>query len=119
MCLLKCVLNREQHFSFFGPDYPTSGFPVTGLARVYYIAQRYNLGSRYRLMLKFSGRFMPRQLDRMMGGPKNRSGRVDEDRCRCRSRKPKDERELGNHLYSVAPSHHERMNGCVTNRSSS
>jgi hypothetical protein len=24
MCLLKCVLNCEQHFSYFDPVYPTS-----------------------------------------------------------------------------------------------
>jgi hypothetical protein len=32
MCLLKYVLNCEQHFSYFDLDYPT-----TGLARVYCI----------------------------------------------------------------------------------
>jgi hypothetical protein len=32
---LKCVRNYERHFSFFYPDYRTSGLTVTGLARVY------------------------------------------------------------------------------------
>jgi hypothetical protein len=36
MCLLKYVLNSEEHFSYFDPDYPTSGLTVTGLARVYF-----------------------------------------------------------------------------------
>jgi hypothetical protein len=31
----KYVLNWKQNFSYFDPDYPTSGFTVTGLARVY------------------------------------------------------------------------------------
>jgi hypothetical protein len=35
MCLLKYVLNCEQHFSYFHLDYPTSGLIVTGLARLY------------------------------------------------------------------------------------
>jgi hypothetical protein len=38
MCLLTCVLNCEQHFSYFDPDYPTSGLTVTGLARVYCVS---------------------------------------------------------------------------------
>jgi hypothetical protein len=33
-CLLKYVLNCEQHFSCFGLDYPTPVLIVTGLARV-------------------------------------------------------------------------------------
>jgi hypothetical protein len=36
-CFLKYVLNREQHFSYFYPDYQTSGLTVTGFARVYCI----------------------------------------------------------------------------------
>jgi hypothetical protein len=36
-CLLKYVLNCEQHFSFFGLDYSTSGLTVTGLSRFYCI----------------------------------------------------------------------------------
>jgi hypothetical protein len=39
-CLLKYVLNCEQHFFYFScfdPDYPTSGLTITGLARVYCI----------------------------------------------------------------------------------
>jgi hypothetical protein len=37
MRLLKHVFSCEEHFSFFDPDYPTSEFTVTGLARVYCI----------------------------------------------------------------------------------
>jgi hypothetical protein len=29
------TVNRTFHFSYFGPDYPTSGSTVTGLARAY------------------------------------------------------------------------------------
>jgi hypothetical protein len=36
-CFLKFVLNCEQHFSLFDPDYPISALTVTGLARVYCI----------------------------------------------------------------------------------
>jgi hypothetical protein len=34
-CLLKYELNSEQHFSYFDPDYNTSGLIVIELARVY------------------------------------------------------------------------------------
>jgi hypothetical protein len=34
MCLLKCVLYCEQIFSYFDPDYLTSGLTITGLVRV-------------------------------------------------------------------------------------
>jgi hypothetical protein len=43
MGLLKYVLNSEEHFLYFDPDYPTSGLTVTGLARVYFTFLR-NLG---------------------------------------------------------------------------
>jgi hypothetical protein len=38
MCLLKYVLNCEQHFSFFDPDYPTTGLT----SRVYCSSFRKN-----------------------------------------------------------------------------
>jgi hypothetical protein len=34
-CPLKYVLNCEQNFSYFCPNYPTSGLIVTGLARLH------------------------------------------------------------------------------------
>jgi hypothetical protein len=37
MCLLKYVLNCEQHFSYFVLHYPTYELTVTGLPRVYCI----------------------------------------------------------------------------------
>jgi hypothetical protein len=39
MCLLKYVLNLNRifRFSYFDPDYPTSGLTVTELSRVYCI----------------------------------------------------------------------------------
>jgi hypothetical protein len=37
ICLLKQVLSREQNFSYFDPDYPTSGLTAAGLARVSWI----------------------------------------------------------------------------------
>jgi hypothetical protein len=37
--LLKYVLNWEQHFSYFNPDYLPSGLTVTELARVYCTAK--------------------------------------------------------------------------------
>jgi hypothetical protein len=38
-CLLKFVLNCEQHFSYFDLEYPTPGLTVTGLPRVYSISK--------------------------------------------------------------------------------
>jgi hypothetical protein len=35
-CLLKYVLNSEEHFSYIDQNYPSSGVTVTVLARVYY-----------------------------------------------------------------------------------
>jgi hypothetical protein len=36
VCLLEYVHNCEQHFSYFDPDYLTSGLTVTVLVSVYY-----------------------------------------------------------------------------------
>jgi hypothetical protein len=48
------VLNHEQHFSYFYPYYPTYGFTVPGLARVYCIAHRITPNSVGRNVLERS-----------------------------------------------------------------
>jgi hypothetical protein len=45
MCLLNYILICEQHFSFFDPDYPTTGQTVNAKSRVYCIQLRNNLKS--------------------------------------------------------------------------
>jgi hypothetical protein len=54
MCLLMYVLNREQNFLYFNPDYPTSELTVTGLAWIYCLKFRENPSGGSRLATRLS-----------------------------------------------------------------
>jgi hypothetical protein len=49
MCLLEYVLNCDQNFTYFDPDYPTSGLTLTGLTRVYLYRARQKFAVNERL----------------------------------------------------------------------